>query len=221
MAQNPDDDASGTSPSDESFTHLTSFRVGNMVARPRAGRAGSRAGLPGVAQNNSARNSLDQPAQAVASSGSSPSDYSPLDTKAGTDSARNSISEAKSSPRISIDDPAAKRPSQSQKSASSQLQTIDRFSDAFWKGWLRKKRVGTMGIKRRFVVVKPHRIEYYKDPNDTDPCGTIEFNNIGLGFDDKFTVISTRGIFEFQTEDADDHEKWTRVFVRVLSSINK
>jgi hypothetical protein len=166
MAQNPDEATSGTSPSEESFpSHLTSFRVGNMVARPRTGRSGSRAGPPGVVQNNSARNSLDQPVQAGSSPGSSPSDPSPLDSKTGTDSARNSLSEAKPSPRISIDEQTTKRPSQPQKSTASQPQTIDRFSDAFWKGWLRKKRVGTMGIKRRFVVVKPHRIEYYKDPS--------------------------------------------------------
>lgn len=56
---------------------------------------------------------------------------------------------------------------------------------------------------------------------DTEPAGTIEFNNVGVGFDDKFTIISTRGIFEFQVENAEDHAQWTKVLVRVLSSINK
>lgn len=174
MSQPSEEPPLSGSPSDDSFTtHLTSFRVNNMVARPRVGRSGSRSGLGTGIASNSPRNSVDQPSLSTAAAGSPPtssSDSPILSSRNSVDSSVASAPEPKSSPPISIDEVSSKRASCVSKTPSTPIIAIERFSDAFWKGWLRKKRVGTMGIKRRYVVVKPHRIEYYKDPSVCRSC---------------------------------------------------
>jgi hypothetical protein len=37
--------------------------------------------------------------------------------------------------------------------------------DAYWKGWLKKRHLGTHGSKRRYCVVKPTSLMYFASPD--------------------------------------------------------
>lgn len=235
---------------DEKFTaSLMSFRVNNMVALPRS-RIARNSGT-NQEQPSSARSSVDLHVVSPPVTAAEPKPPAGDTNQSATSpTQRNSVSEeAKRNTSPAGSESSQRASLSSAKPPPSPSVEIDRFPDAFWKGWLRKKRVGTMGVKRRFVVLKPGRLEYYRDPNvrsnlsslgpsnnkflkntppfsvthtqDLEPAGTIEFNNIGVAFDDKFTIIAPRGVFEFQAETDRDHLLWTKALSGVLSSINK
>jgi hypothetical protein len=37
--------------------------------------------------------------------------------------------------------------------------------DAYWKGWLKKRHLGTHGTKRRYCIVKPTCLMYFASPD--------------------------------------------------------